>query len=176
MLENFVANVINKLTVKNFQLYVDMDGVLADFDRAVLDNFGYYPHEVGDTEMTFRVVNHKDFWLNIPPMKDMRQLWTFVKVYNPFILTATANWDRERCMHSKPEWIKRHLPDFDISRLKLVRRSEKASFAASNAILIDDYSKNIIEWREAGGIPIHHRNADLTILELKAMGFDGITP
>jgi hypothetical protein len=43
----------------------------------------------------------------------------------------------------------------------------KQKYAALNGILIDDYEKNIAQWREAGGIGILHKNARETIKQLR---------
>jgi len=38
-------------------------------------------------------------------------------------------------------------------------------------ILIDDHIGNIREWENAGGIGVHHINANSTINDLKKIGF-----
>ena len=38
-------------------------------------------------------------------------------------------------------------------------------------ILIDDHIGNIREWESAGGIGVHHINANSTINDLKKIGF-----
>lgn len=147
-------------------LYVDMDGVLADFDKAVHNHFGALPHEIPDAEMTAEIRNIDNFWLNIPPMTDFWILWEYVSQFDPFILTAVANWDRERCYSSKPIWLSKYLPDHDPTKVLLVRRSEKALHAISETktnVLIDDYPKNIREWIDAGGIGVLHFDAKTTL-------------
>jgi hypothetical protein len=60
------------------------------------------------------------------------------------------------------------------SRIKLVKRSQKQSYAKTNGepnVLIDDYIKNIGEWEAKGGIGIHHTNVSKTINKLKSLGF-----
>jgi hypothetical protein len=39
------------------------------------------------------------------------------------------------------------------------------------AVLIDDYPKNITEWTAKGGIGILHTNASSTISQLKKIGY-----
>ena len=46
----------------------------------------------------------------------------------------------------------------------------KHVFAAPHHILIDDLEKTIIEWREKGGIGIHHTSTSDTISQLKKLG------
>ena len=147
------------------QIYLDMDGVLADFDQGVFDALGVSLGDIPDEQMQREVSQVPGFWDNIPPMPDMLEIWEFIKPYNPFILSATANWDRERCTASKKWWISKYLPEFDQSRLLLVRRSEKQNYATCETgsnLLIDDYEKNINEWISAGGWGILHVSAKQT--------------
>lgn len=152
-------------------LYIDMDGVLADFDRSIIQHLGGSCEEVGDERIQAEVPRIKDFWINIPPIPDMRELWEFVAPFNPFILTARASWDHDACVEAKPKWIANHLPDFPQDRLLIVRRSEKARYALnydnSPAVLVDDFTINTSEWSRRGGHPILHISARSSINDLK---------
>ena len=62
--------------------------------------------------------------------------------------------------------------------INIVRRLEKKDFAmkGSNigkrpAILIDDYPKNVQQFKAAGGIGILHTTTSNTISQLKRFGF-----
>jgi hypothetical protein len=55
-----------------------------------------------------------------------------------------------------------------------VRRREKQNFAKNQgrpAILIDDYPKNVQQFKSAGGIGIVHTSTSNTISQLKRIGF-----
>jgi len=61
-------------------------------------------------------------------------------------------------------------------RMRIVLRKHKKTFAMDGRdkrpnILIDDHIGNIKEWESAGGIGIHHINANSTINDLKKIGF-----
>lgn len=147
-----------------------MDGVLADFHEAVKSHIGVYPTEISDELMTAEIRKIPTFWDDIPPMPDMMELWSHVRQYNPFILTASANWDRERCVAAKPKWLVKHLPGLNLARVHVVRRSEKSNFAnqGKQAILVDDYHKNTSEWTKAGGHAILHTSAKESIAALES--------
>jgi hypothetical protein len=68
---------------------------------------------------------------------------------------------------AKHDWVDRELPN---THLILRSAKHKKDFATPNSILIDDRLDNIIGWREAGGIGIHHINTLQTIQELKLLG------
>ncbi len=58
--------------------------------------------------------------------------------------------------------------------INIVRRREKKNFAMNKrqpAILIDDYPKNVQQFKSAGGIGILHSNTQTTISQLRKIGF-----
>ena len=60
------------------------------------------------------------------------------------------------------------------SKVNLVKRKEKQNFAKVGGlptILIDDYAKNISQFRARGGIGIQHTSTSNTIAQLKKLGF-----
>jgi len=48
----------------------------------------------------------------------------------------------------------------------------KSSGTRQPAILIDDFKRNVDQFKAAGGIGIHHTSTSKTISELKRLGFD----
>lgn len=152
---------------QKFKLFVDMDGVIVDF------NIGYQ-HLTG-RDITGQFYNDKefwnpidkagyDFWIKLPWMKDGKKLWDYVKKYNPEILSAPSKQDDSRV--GKHDWVKRELPD---THLILRSAKNKKEFATPTSILIDDMEKNIKSWTESGGIGILHKSTENTIKELKKL-------
>jgi cytidyltransferase-like protein len=152
-----------------YKIYVDMDGVLVDFD-------GGYEKLTG---MTTRAADEKGpeffwkpiskagakWWITLNWMPDGKQLWDYVKKYNPELLSAPSR--EEASKMGKRVWVKRELPG-----VKLILRSadKKQEFASPNSILIDDREKNIEQWKSAGGVGILHTDAASTIKKLKELG------
>ena len=157
-------------------IYLDMDGVLCDFLGRVKEvtgeDFGSPTLDtVGKKEIKYNVSQEPRFWHDMAWNANGQQLWRYVKKYNPQILSAYANWDKNS-IPGKHEWVKKNL-GIPKNRVNLVKRAEKENYANKNGtpnILIDDYIKNIREWESRGGIGIHHINTDRTIAQLKKLG------
>lgn len=157
------------------KIYVDMDGVLVDFNKQA-DSIGFPSHRL-DTDSALRsrfwhnigkMGRHGfDFWRIMDPMPDAHVLWNYIKNLDTEILSATGhvgNADAE-----KRDWVVAHLSP--IPKVNLVRKSaEKAHFAAPDHVLIDDRDKSIGPWIAAGGIGILHVSAIDTIRRLKELG------
>ena len=77
------------------------------------------------------------------------------------------------CRTRREKWLKRNT-DISNSKMFLVKRHEKRNYAIHKgvpAILIDDYPKNVDQFKNAGGIGILHTNTQNTISQLKRIGF-----
>ena len=111
----------------------------------------------------------------MPWMPGGRQLWRYINQYKPHILSAYTPED-PNCIPGKRTWLRRNV-SISSSRINLVRRKDKQKFAMKSsgkrqpAILIDDFPRNVDQFKAAGGIGIVHTNTANTIKELKKLGF-----
>ncbi|HVC51283.1 MAG TPA: hypothetical protein VND87_04605 [Stellaceae bacterium] len=149
------------------QLFVDMDGVLADFDRHHEAVFGQVSDKIADNVDWAAIRAARDFYLGIPPMADMEALWARIERYKPIVLTGVPASVPE-APDNKRGWVLRHLgPQVEV---RCVRSREKSHHAAPGDILIDDWEKYRHLWIAAGGIWITHRSAAATAAALDEMG------
>ncbi len=109
------------------------------------------------------------FGLHLPWTKDGQKLWFFIRKFNPHILSAYTPYDKNS-IKGKQLWIKRNLKLNDASRIHLVRRTEKRVYANGN-VLVDDYGRNVKEWKQNKGIPIKYKSANQAIADLKKIGY-----
>lgn len=160
--------------VPSYKLYVDLDGVLVDFDRE-MERIGFKRADVeGNSKAKSRfwakvgamAKNGEAFWGVMHPMADAHVLWDYVKKYSPEILSATGHVGN--ATQEKYEWMERFAPKVPTHLVK--KSADKAQFAAPNHILIDDRAKSIEPWVAAGGIGILHVSAADTIRQLKELG------
>jgi len=155
------------------RIYCDMDGVLCDFVLAAKRATGQNWLGLRSGQDWESIKRTKNFWSTMPWTGDGRRLWNFIKKYQPHILSAYSIED-PNCIPGKRKWLKSNLGYTQNSMINIVRRREKRNFAMDErrpAILIDDYPKNISDFKSAGGIGIIHSNTQTTISQLKRFGF-----
>jgi len=151
------------------QIFVDMDGVLADFDAHHEAIFGYRPDKQADDVDWQKVRGVSGFYANIPPMVDMHELWNFVSRLDapPIVLTGVPVVVEE-APDNKREWVSRHLgADVEV---RCVRSRDKCLHCQPGDILIDDWEKYRHLWIGKGGRWITHTSAKSTIDQLVEIG------
>ena len=154
--------------MRNFtKIYLDMDGVIANFEKRFEDLFGIMPAQA-DSHGQFghyfkQFIQGKNFG-SLEMMPDAPVLLDYLKTLTvPIeILSSTARPENNAAIQfQKTTWLEQHgitYPTIFVPGKKL-----KAKFADENSILIDDTDSNIDEWNEAGGTGILHRDALTTI-------------
>lgn len=177
------------------KLYIDMDGVLMNYEGAIREA-GVVPYPEGaiwiskprntwPPEMVaadkayVECMLRPDFWSGIKPMLDARILWDFcISLQAPMDVLSAAPTDRNgetkfaEIKHLIAQDKRRSIwtyfdPHFPGDAIRICLRHEKASFAEPDAILIDDTPGNCEEWTARGGIAILHTDAITTIRKLK---------
>lgn len=148
------------------QLFVDMDGVLADFAQHHQAFFGWRPEIEDDVDWT-AVREVEDFYLNIPPMADLQLLWARIERYQPIVLTGVPEEIAEATA-GKRAWASKHLgPEVQV---RCCQANEKWMHARPGDILIDNSVKHRKRWVRAGGIWVTRRSAEGTAAILDLMG------
>ena len=165
------------------RIYCDMDGVLCNFEQAAekavgmpLSQWALEPRQKFKTirDKWKPIMNTRNFWSNLPWNPGGQRLWSFINKYDPHILSAYVEQTTDpNCIPGKSKWARTRL-GISGSKVNLVKRREKQNFAKVGGmptILIDDYEKNIRQFRARGGIGILHTSTSNTINELKKLGF-----
>lgn len=163
-----------------WKIYLDMDGVLADFDQRFKDLSGMAPREFEDKygknafwDFIDEGDNKIKFWAGIPVMDGAKQLVDFAKDYDYELLTAPSN--KKQSLIGKSVWVKKHTGDifptkpkvnFKKARNKHLIKPELTKYD----ILVDDRASTIDNWNNAGGTGILYKNISQTISDLKKLG------
>lgn len=160
------------------RLYLDMDGVLADFDRAYEERFGVHPKQHDDKIMWGNIDGCEDFWQAIPPCAGAIAFFVDVAHLNPTILTACPKTNYAPAARHKRAWIRRYIGEH-VTVLPVMGGSNKPLFMhAPGDILIDDFRRNTEAWEAAGGVAILHRNwfdTRTALAGIDGLGFEAPT-
>lgn len=145
------------------KLYIDLDGVMADFDLYFMNTFGVASGSLDDPTLWKWINGHGNFFANLPLCDGAIDFYNRVKHLNPTILTACPKTNYSVAAVQKRAWVYKHLSE-DLTVIPMLGGKNKALFMHSPAdVLIDDFEKNCLSWREHGGIAILHKNfADTT--------------
>ncbi len=147
------------------KLFLDLDGVLADFDRGVITLTGKHPREQTIREMWREVARAPDFFAALAFTRDGRRLWEFCRPLDPTILTGLPHggWAAPQ----KRRWVAEMLGP-GVPVITCMSR-EKARYSAPEHVLVDDRETARDPWEKAGGVFIHHRDAERTIDALRSL-------
>jgi len=144
-------------------IFLDMDGVLADFDKLVIEIFGApFGHERSDEEekqMWGELMKVDRLYLQLDLMPTARELWEKAHSYGAKVEVLTAI-PRKATMPSaevdKREWIAKHFGEATTVRIGPYSR-DKWRHAKRADILVDDRQSNITDWINRGeGIGIFY--------------------
>ena len=152
---------------KKLEIYFDMDGVLANLDKKVIDiankefkmdydytkNNSYWWSDTGiDKEFFEELLLKEGLFYELDPVDGMIDLVNKLKSegYDVYILTMPQLQD---CYDCKARWLKKHFSWINIDK-HLIATGNKKLLAKPHRILIDDNARFLQPWSQEGGIAI----------------------
>jgi hypothetical protein len=155
-------------------IYLDMDGVLADFDTKAAELVGpKYKSEIQKPE--WGAVGE------IPELYSMLPLMPYAIELYEACCEVAGDRDLVRVLTALPKRASHKFPDAARHKIEWARKNIHPSLrvyfgplaadkqhhvSSLNDVLIDDMKKNITQWTAAGGIGILHTSYRDTILQL----------
>lgn len=148
-------------------IFFDMDGVLCDFVRGSLVAHGKtlpigecdwdFMRKVGFTgagDMAFwEPLCNPGFWANLEPLADGLALFrAAVEDFGPDRVAILSSGLCPGSVDGKREWIRRHLPGFDVKRA--VFAHAKGLCGGPGKVLVDDHDANLDDFAAAGGVSV----------------------
>ncbi len=150
------------------RLFLDADGVLADFDRGAKSLLGMSPRafeaEHGRGTFWKRLAGAKNFYGTLPEMPGARLLFDAVEHLNPTILTGLplGSWAAPQKVH----WAAEHFPGVPI--ITCMARDKHKHMRAGD-VLVDDRENHRAAYEATGVVFIHHKNAEDSLRRLAAI-------
>jgi 5'(3')-deoxyribonucleotidase len=170
---------IKENEVSAYTIYVDMDGVIADFDQRFFDISGMTPDQYKDkygVNKFWDLIDEENkvkFWAGIPLMSGAKKLIDYVSKYDYEILTAPSIKKQSRI--GKMVWLRKihsglfpNTPKVNFKSAK--EKHQVKSSLTKTDILIDDRQSTIDNWNNAGGTGIFYTSAENAIEQLKKLG------
>jgi 5'(3')-deoxyribonucleotidase len=127
------------------KLFLDLDGTLARFN---------VPNALA------RFETEEGFFFRLKPYKNIEVINKLAETGNVYIISASPNVNAD---NDKMQWVQKYIPNIPFDNIIICRCGEnKATKICSvldleminDCILLDDYTKNLVEWEQSGGIGI----------------------
>lgn len=150
-------------------LYLDMDGVVADWDSAATRLIGQQRRASDgrwSQEDWLRIRANPHFYRDLPLMPRADQLVALAREFRAggwdlhFLTAIPRDNDHPWAFWDKIMWAQQHFPD--IAVFFGPYSEDKQAHTRPGDILVDDRSQNIREWQARGGRGILVENGDLT--------------
>lgn len=163
------------------RLFLDLDGVMADFDRSFAETWPEEPlYEVNEDKpaiakkrMWELIFSVPDFFATLPVVPGALEFFQEIRYLKPIILTSCPKSAYANVAQQKHYWVRKHLGD-EVLVLPVCESENKPLFLQHHGdVLIDDWGKNIEAWNAAGGIGLKFVGDFDNILEdLRCINWD----
>jgi 5'(3')-deoxyribonucleotidase len=144
-------------------IYMDMDGVIADWVTGVADFVGY---RLDDPQVKYpdvdwqRIRSHVRLFKNLPKMEQADEMINLARRfrdelgYELIFLTAIPHYnDVHWAFWDKMLWCQERYPDIPVHFGPY--SEDKQKHCVPGDILVDDRLDNCEQWKAAGGIAVH---------------------
>lgn len=134
------------------QVYLDLDGVFADFDARVKRLTGKHPSQLSRPRLWKMINADQRFFAELELIEGCMALWEVTRDLEPIFLTGAPSV--KAFQEQKREWVARIFgPEFTVH---VVPKRLKQDYSGPHKVLIDDTPENIEQWVARGGHGILH--------------------
>lgn len=157
-------------------IYLDMDGVVADFDIVAKEITGYST----DSGMRYpdkdwkKILEYPRFYRGLPLCAGAENFVSEIKdiafqhgLDLKFLTAIPKENDMPYVFMDKVHWVDKYFPNIPV--FFGLYSSDKHKHCKPNDILIDDRVSNCFDWNVAGGIAILHKNTEDSLTKLKEL-------
>jgi hypothetical protein len=152
------------------RLFVDLDGVLADFDRHYADTFGVTLDRSGPdpTDLWTNLATTPTWYADLPVLPGALAMFDALRPYAPTLLSGVPT-SLPSAPADKRRWVDRHL-GADVP-LITCKSAHKRKYGNPGDVLVDDWGKYRHLWEKMGGTFILHdpKNPDASVAAVRAL-------
>jgi hypothetical protein len=163
-------NIVAGRALRPPKLYIDLDGVFADYDKRASELLGMdhykYEYVYGTEQYWHKLSQDKAFWINLELIPDASELIWALRGRPYTILTALPRGDKDTVASQKQAWVELNLGP-NVPVICVDGALHKAHHSGPTDILVDDRNIVASHWRDKGGDFILHVSAKLTIEHLR---------
>ncbi len=143
----------------NTQIFLDMDGVIANFFKALEEKYRVKHWKELDMNKIILELKGTNFFATIPKFKTSDTLISYINKITDgewSILSSPLRYDNDNSAFWKRHWLAKH--NYKPSDAIFTNRKEKyATYKGKTNILKDDKPQNIEKWIAKGGIGIRYQ-------------------
>lgn len=149
-------------------IYLDMDGVLDNFDKRAdeLDAWKKNEHKINWFKVDY--IGSK-FWSEIEPLANGMELYHKLLSLceeNGLELKILSAGPGDKCKQGKREWLSKYCPEMKPENIIIKNKGvQKAELANSESLLIDDSEKNCNSFFDAGGNVFRYKENPDDVIE-----------
>ena len=156
-------------------VYLDMDGVIADFFDGFAKAFGKdHWKMIENKEKSIVKLQGTDFFNTLEPYPSTMELVNFVQTLvgddDWGICSSPLRGDRDNSAYWKRVWLTRHFILPKVENLIFTGRKEQFAMDRIDGkpnVLIDDKPDNVGRWTAKGGIGIRYQANEDSLVDLK---------
>lgn len=173
---------------KRVEISLDMDGVVANMDKAIYDKFGLsFPKDQIPDEDFKRlresiyqgISNDPDFWIEIEPYEGYYEFYKRLQAYGTIQIVSAIprhlscySPEAEMCRRQKTEWIRMHFGKEQSENVIVTKAAWKQKYISKShdviSILVDDMTSNIENWKSCGGLGVHHTSFEDSLAQIRS--------
>jgi hypothetical protein len=170
-----------------YTLYLDMDGVIVDYQGAYASLAKTIDWKGLDQEYWEELVHKKygavsstpEWWASLDWIEGGREVWKVAHhlFKHVCILSSASSTDPKRfdvVAEGKRQWLKKHMPQIHSNDIFIVQyKGQKKNYANKTSILVDDVTITIKDWNASGGFGIlhshkHYKETIETLMDIAA--------
>lgn len=146
-------------------VFLDLDGVMADLEGFYLSNFGHKMDDCPNRGLMWQNIHRSGkFFADLPVMKGAKEFLVKLHALRSYydrlsILTSCPKSRYEQVAGQKRRWVNQHLGSLFVIPCR-DSETKPLFLQQPGDILIDDWGKNCRAWEAAGGVAIKHEGED----------------